>query len=189
MIKLTNLLKEILLTECFYNAQWEGFYRKFPQYVSLIKNDPLAKERGFGMAGTKLTSSTPDEEIYNMLGYMGGTYCNSGPEDFNNEGLLKFFNRLVELNQITKDTKDKILNLAKKYFSQYSEDVDKINKQAEIRWYAREYKFRSEKFGKEYALQMLKKDIENAHKGKYVTSPFVSTYNITVDDVLKYQEL
>ncbi len=187
MIKLTNLLKEVLLTECFYNDQWEGFYKKFPQYVHLIKNDPLAKENGFGLDKTKLTPSTPDESIYNELGFMGGTYCSSGPENFNNEGLLKFFNRLVELNQITEETKNKILDLAKKYFSQYSEDVDKINKQAEIGWYARQYEFHSKKWDKEYALKMLKKDIEDAYKGRYVTSPFVSKYNITVDDVLNYQ--
>jgi hypothetical protein len=187
MIKLTNLLKEVLLTECFYNAQWKAFYKRFPQYVYLIKNDPLANKNGFGDDAQKLTPSTPDDYIYNSLGYLGGTYCALGPEDFNYEGISKFFNRLVELKQITEYTKNKILALAKMYFSQYPEEIDKANKQAEIRWYSQQYKLYNKRFGEEYALKMIKKDLEDAYKGRSVTSPFASKYNITLDDILKYQ--
>jgi hypothetical protein len=187
MIKLTSLLKEVLLTECFYNAQWKAFYKRFPQYVYLIKNDPLVQTDGFGISAEKLTPEDPDESIYNKLGYMGGTYCGQGPEDFNYEGISKFFNRLVELKQITEYTKNKILALAKMYLSQYPEEIDKANKQAEIRFYSQQYKLYNKRFGEEYALKMLKKDLEDAYKGRYVTSPFVSKYNITLDDILKYQ--
>ena len=186
MIKLTNLLKEVLLTECFYTQQWKAFYNRFPQYIHLIKNDPIVKEKGFGM-GREYSPTSSDEAIYSGLGYMGGTYCGQGPEDFNYDGLSKFFNRLVELKQISEYTKNKILALAKMYFNRYPEDVDKSNKQAEIKWYAYQYKVQRIKLGDEIALKNLKKDIEQAQQGKYITSPFVKQYNITLDDVLNYR--
>jgi hypothetical protein len=186
-MKLSKLLKEILLNECFYTKQWAAFYKRFPQYIQLIKNDPIVKEKGWGI-GNEFKSDDPDEKIYQDMGMMGGTYCGQGPEDFTYEGLVKFFDRLVELEKITTDTKNKILVLARKYFDNYQKDVNDSNKQAEIRWFYQDYLVNRRNKGEERALNMLKRDLEASRQGRYVTSPFVSQYNITLDDVLNYSE-
>jgi hypothetical protein len=187
MIKLTNILKEILLNECFYTKQWEAFYKRFPEYIQLIKNDPIVKEKGWGI-GNEYTSNDPDNKIYQDMGMMGGTQCGLGPEDFTYDGLVKFFDRMVSLEKLTVNTKNKILVLAKKYFDNYQKDVDESNRQAEIRWFYQDYLVNRRNKGEEKALNMLKRDLESSRQGRYVTSPFVSQYNITLDDVLNYSE-
>jgi hypothetical protein len=183
MIKLTNLL-----VECFYNGQWEAFYKKFPQYVSLIKNDPMVLKNGFWQSDAKEVLASSDEDIYTKLGYMGGTYCGSAPDDFTYKGVSKFFEQLVKKKEITDDTKNKILSLAKEYFNNYPTDIDDANKKSEIRWWYADYKMDIKHWGEERALVRLKRNIENARKEGSVTSDFVKKYNITLDDILNYKE-
>jgi len=183
MIKLTKLL-----TECFYNGQWEAFYRKFPQYVSLIKNDPMVLKDGFWQSDAKEIQVASDKDIYNMLGYMGGTYCGVTPDDFTYKGVSKFFEKLVKRKEITDNTKNKILPLVKKYFDNYSTDIDDANKKSEIGWLYRDYKSDIKNWGEEKALARLERNLERAKKEPDVTSDFVRKYNITVDDILNYKD-
>lgn len=184
MIRLETLLKEILLNECFYNFQWETFYKKYPQYVSFIKNDPLVKKNGFWQYASEEVLDAPDEDIYNELGYMGGTYCGLGPNDFNINGVTEFFEKLVDQEEITEDTKDKILYLAKKYFDNYPNEIDKANKESEISYWAVDHSVNVRNRGKEKALDMLKQNIEQA---KNKPNSFIKKYNITIDDILNYE--
>jgi hypothetical protein len=183
MIKLTKLL-----TECFYNGQWEAFYKEFPQYVSLIKNDPMVLKDGFWQSDAKEIQSASDKDIYTKLGYMGGTYCGSAPDDFTYKGVSKFFEQLVKKKEITEDTKNKILLLAKEYFDNYPTNVDNANKRSEVGWWYRDYKSDIRNWGEERALARLERNIERAKKESGVTSNFVRKYNITLDDVLNYKE-
>jgi hypothetical protein len=183
MIKLTKLL-----TECFYNGQWEAFYKKFPQYVSLIKNDPIVLKNGFWQSNAKETQASSDADIYNELGYMGGTYCGVSPDDFTYKGVSKFFEKLVKQKIITDNTKNNILFLAKEYFDNYSTDIDDANKKSETGWLYRDYKSDIKNWGEEKALARLIRNLERAKDEPDVTSNFVKKYNITLDDVLNYKE-
>lgn len=144
MIKLINLL-----TECFYTSQWLDIIQKYPEVVTLLKNDAEVSKHN-SLFGSKIKDWGDWHNIAYQISYLGGHCGLSASSNFNLQDMKSFIlNDMTNEDgfPITKETANKLFNIVKDYFLKYSTTKD---------WIQIEYNRLTNRLGKEKADNWLK---------------------------------
>lgn len=144
MIKLMTLL-----TECFYTSQWLDIIQKYPEIITLLKNDAEVNKHN-SLFGSKIKDWDDWHNIAYQISYLGGHCGLDARFDFNLKKMKSFIlDDMTDKDSfpITKETANKLFNIVKDYFLKYPNTQD---------WIPIEYNRLVNTLGKEEADDWLK---------------------------------